>query len=91
MRVLDAAVVQAPRNACQPLRKHRHEHAVNAEERAPEVDAPPEVIQLASGGFREPVIDTGEHREDRPRRDNVVEVPDDVVRVVQMQIGCRQA
>ena len=46
---------------------------------------------LPAGDLREPVVDAGEHGEDRPRRDDVVEVADDVVGVVQVDVGRRQA
>ena len=50
-----------------------------------------DVVHLPAGRFREPVIDAREEREDRPGRDDVVEVADDVVRVVQVDVGRREA
>ena len=48
---------------------------------------PEQLVHLPAGGLREPVVDAGEQREDRARRDDVVEVADDVIRVVQMDVG----
>ena len=53
----------------------------------PEVDLAERLVHLPPGHLREPVVDAGEQREDRPRRDDVVEVADDVVGVVQVDVG----
>ena len=57
----------------------------------PEVDAAEEVVHLPAGRLREPVVDAAEQRHQRARGDHVVEVADDVVGVVQVDVGRRQA
>ena len=52
---------------------------------------PERLVHDPPGGLRVPVIDPREQREDRPGRDHVVEVPDDVVGVVQLDVGEVQA
>src|SRR5207248_1863715 len=47
----------------------------------------PEIVHHSSGRLWEPVIDAGEERENGARRDDVVEMRDDVVSVVQIKIG----
>ena len=49
------------------------------------------VVHLPAGRLREPVVDAGEQREDRARRDDVVEVADDVIGVVQVDVRRREA
>ena len=48
---------------------------------------PPELVHLSAGRFREPIINAREEREDRSRRDDVMEMRDDVIGVVQIKIG----
>ena len=48
---------------------------------------PPELVHPAPRRFREPEIDSGEDGEDRSRRDDVMEMRDDVVGIVQVEIG----
>ena len=57
----------------------------------PEVDLAERLVHLPPGRLREPVVDPGEQREDRPRRHHVVEVGDHVVGVVQVDVGGVQA
>ena len=52
---------------------------------------PQNSFSLRPVDLREPVVDAGEHREDRSRRDDVVEVADDVIGVVQMDVGGGEA
>jgi hypothetical protein len=54
------------------------------------VEVPSRSLIMAAGRLREPVVDAGEEREDRPRRHDVVEVADDVVGVVQVDVGRRE-
>ena len=43
-------------------------------------------VQHPARGFRIPIIDTREDGEDRTRRDDIMEVANDVVGVVQVEI-----
>ena len=85
--LLDAGVVQPPVHAHQPHQEHRQEDRVHAHERAPEVQQAEPFVQAPAGHLRKPVIDAGEEREQRARRDQVVEVPDHVERVVQDHVA----
>src|SRR5581483_12120631 len=60
MRVLDAAVIQTARDAGEALIEHRHEDAVDEDERAPEMQLPELLVQHPPGDLREPVVDAGE-------------------------------
>src|SRR6478609_2301556 len=51
------------------------------------MDLAERLAHLPSGRLWIPVVDPREEGEDRPRRDDVVEVPDDVVRIVQRDVG----
>ena len=86
---MQAAVVQPAVHPAQALDEHRHEHRVDADERAPEVNLAEHVVHLPACRLREPVIDAGKEREDRPRRHDVVEVGDDVIGVVQVDVRRR--
>ena len=81
-----AAVVPAAMHARHTLQEHREKDAVDEDQRAPEMHTPEELVEHPPGGFRVPVIDAREDRENRARRDHVVEVTDDVVGVVQVEI-----
>ena len=87
VRVLHAAVIEPAVHAMQPLDEHREENAVDEDERAEEMNLAQQLAHLTSRGFREPVVDAGQQREDRPRRHDVVEVPDDVIRVMQVDVA----
>ena len=50
-----------------------------------------EIVHHPAGRLRKPVIDAREERENRSRRHHVVEVADDVVGVVQVDVGAGQA
>src|SRR5437016_460123 len=69
------------------LQKHRQENHVHANERRPEMHFAPEIVHHSASRFREPIIDAGKEGEDSARRDDVVEMRDDVVSVVQIEIG----
>ena len=69
------------------LEKHRQKNDVHAYERRPEMHFAPKLIHGTTGGLGEPIVDSGEEREDRPRRDDVVEVRNDIIGVVQVKIG----
>src|SRR5882757_8069771 len=47
----------------------------------------PEIVHHSASRLREPVIDAGKESENSARRDDVVEMRDDVVSVVQIEIG----
>ena len=49
---------------------------------APVMQPPQHLVHPPPGRLRVPVVNPREHREDRPGRDHVVEVGDDVIRVV---------
>ena len=85
------SVEQAPRDAGQPDDEHRHEDDVHADERAGEVDLAERLVHLPPGCLRIPVVDPRHEGEDRSRSDDVVEVGDDVVRVVQRDVRDVQA
>ena len=69
------------------LQEHRQENHVHADERRPEMHLAPELVHHPAGRFREPIINPGEEREDRSRRDDVMEMRDHVIGVVQVKIG----
>jgi len=51
------------------------------------MDFSPELAHLSAGRFREPIVNAGEKSEDCARRNDVMEMRDDVVGVVQIKIG----
>ncbi len=69
------------------LQEHGQKDCVHADERGPEMHLSPEVAHLSSSGLWKPIINPRKDREDRPRRDDVVEVRDHVIGVVQVKIG----
>ena len=69
------------------LQEHRQENHIHANKRRPEMHFAPEIVHHSAGCFREPIIDAGKEGENGARRHNVVEVCDDVVSIVQIEIG----
>ena len=63
----------------------------HADEGRPEVKLAEELVHLAACRLGEPVIDSGEHGEDRSGGNDIMEVPDDVVGIVQVDVGAGQA
>ena len=57
VRIRAAAVVEPAVDAGEALDEHRHEHAVHADERSPEVQLAEPLVQHPSGDFRKPVVD----------------------------------
>ena len=47
----------------------------------------PVFAHAPSGHFGEPIIDASKQRENRSRRDHVMEVGNYIIRIMQMQIG----
>src|SRR4029434_10198523 len=79
--------VPAPVHSKYALQKHREKNHIHADERGPKMDLAPEVVHLSPGRSLEPIIDAGEDREDRSRRDDVMEMRDHVIGVVQVKIS----
>ena len=48
---------------------------------------PPKLVHHSAGRFGEPIVDAGEQGEDGARRHDVMEMGDDVVGVVEIEIG----
>ena len=69
------------------LQKHGQENHVHTDERWPEVNFAPELVHASAGRFGKPIINAGEQREDGAGRDDVMKMRDDVVSVVQIEIG----
>src|SRR5882762_937163 len=69
------------------LQEHRQENHVHAHERRPEMHLAPEIVHHSASRLREPVIDASKERENSARRDNIMEMSDDVVGIVQIEIG----
>src|SRR5213083_74153 len=63
------------------------ENHIHADERRPEMHFAPEIVHLSAGRFRKPVINPGEKPEECARRNDVMEMRDDVVGVVQIKVG----
>src|SRR5690606_12551673 len=82
-----AAVEGAAVEAGHALDEHGGEDPVHEEERGPEVEVAETGAHVAPGDLGEAVVDPGEEAEDRAGGDDVVEVPDDVVGVVQVEVG----
>src|SRR5436853_4492450 len=82
-----AAVVPTTMHAQHSLQEHRQKDHVHADERRPEVHLAPELAHGSTGGLGKPIIDPGEQTEDRPGCDDVMEMGDDVISVVQIEIG----
>src|SRR5207237_2865766 len=55
--------------------------------RRPEMHLAPEIVHHSASCFREPIIDAGKKGENGARRDDVMEMRDDIVSVVQIEIG----
>src|SRR5207249_12273869 len=83
------AVIPATVHSGHSLQKHRQKDHVHANEGGPEMHFAPKLAHLSASCFREPVIDAGKKSEDRARRDDVMEMRDDVVGIVQIKIGRR--
>src|SRR5205823_3005028 len=81
------AVIPATVHSGHSLQKHRQKDHVHANESGPEMHLAPELAHFSASCFREPVIDAGKKSEDRARRDDVMEMRDDVVGIVQIKIG----
>src|SRR5205823_9846908 len=69
------------------LQEHRQENHVHTNERRPEMHLAPEIVHHSASRLREPIIDSGKQGENSAGRDDIVEVCDDVVSVVQIEIG----
>ena len=82
-----SAIVPAAVHAEHPLQKHRQKNYIHANERRPKMHFPPELVHDAASRFRVPIVNAGEQSEDRPWSDDVVEMRDDVISVVQIEIG----
>ena len=85
--VKSAAIIKAPVNPGKTLREHRLKDQIHEDQREDEMNFSPKLVHVPAGYFREPMIYAGEQRENCSGRNNVVEVGDDVVRIVQMQHG----
>ena len=85
--IIRAAVGHASQHARHALRKHRHEDEIHENQRQPEMHPAPEFIHLPPGHLWEPIINAGEQRKNRPRRDDIMEVGDDVISVVKMDVA----
>ncbi|KAF1857671.1 hypothetical protein Lal_00014188 [Lupinus albus] len=79
----------AARHAGEAEEVHREEQDVRTDEGQPEVQLAGPFRDDAAGHLREPVVDTGEDDEHGAERQHVVEVRDDVVRVVEVLIDRR--
>src|SRR5882762_3641777 len=82
-----AAIVPTPMHSEHSLQKHRQKNYVHADERGPEMHFSPELVHHSAGRFGEPIVDAGEQGENRARRDDVMEVRDDVISVVEIEIS----
>src|SRR6266567_379339 len=69
---------------CQMLQKKLTMNGIWAR---PMIQAAHEIVHLSAGRFREPIINPGEKPEDCARRNDVMEMRDDVVGVVQIKVG----
>src|SRR5436190_23979817 len=81
------AIVPTPMHAQHPLQKHRQKNHVHADERRPEMHFTPKLVHHSASGLRKPVIDTSKQTEDGAWSDDVMKMRDDVIGVVQIQIG----
>src|SRR6266403_2861714 len=82
-----AAVVPTSMHSEHSLQKHRQKDYVHADERGPEMHLPPELVHHPPGRFGEPIVDARKQGEDRTRRDDVMKMRNDVVGVVELEIG----
>ena len=81
------AVIPAPMHPGHALQEHRKKDHVHADQRGPEMHFPPELAHLSAGRLREPEVNAGEQSEDCARRNDVMEMRDDIIGVVQIKIG----
>src|SRR4029450_3882018 len=80
-------VIPAPMHSGHSLQKHGQKNDVHTDKRRPEVHFAPELAHLSTGRFREPVINTSKEPEDRARGHDVMEMRDDIVGVMQIEVG----
>ena len=80
-RELLGVVGHAPRHALHADQVHRAERRVEGHERQPEVQLAQALVEHPPGHLREPVVDAGVDREQRPAVEHVVDVGDDEVGV----------
>ena len=69
--IVNAAVL--PGHAKQ---KEGEEDAVERDQRSPEMNLSPKLVEMPTEHFREPVVERREHADDRDREEGVVEVGD---------------
>src|ERR1035441_5393554 len=79
----------APRMCGQPQEVHRHENAVNTDEREPKVNLADPLIQEPTKHLGEPEIQACEHPEDGRDTHDQVKVRDHEVPVMQVEVECR--
>src|SRR5688572_24305480 len=75
--VSGATVPHAAVHAGEALCEHGLEHEVHENEGQEEMDLAPELVHRPASDLRVPIIDAGEEREDRSRRNDVMEMRDD--------------
>src|ERR1044071_1666745 len=80
-----SSVIPPTMHAGHSLQKHGKKNHVHADECRPKVHLTPKIVHLSTGRFREPIVNTCKKSEDRPRRNDVMEMRDDVVGVVQVK------
>src|SRR5258705_1799561 len=81
------ALLPPPMHPGHSLQEHWKKNHVHADERRPKMYFAPEIVHLSAGRLGEPVINAGEKPEDCARRNDVMEMRDDVIGVVQIKVG----
>ena len=79
--------VGAPGHPHQPQEMLHEEGQVEPYDDEPEIPFAERLIQPAAAYLGEPVINAGEKSEDCARRNDVMEMRDDIVSVVQIKVG----
>ena len=85
--VIGASIRHAPQHTSHALGEHWLENQVHENQGAPEMHLAPKFIHHSAGDLWEPKIDSREQGENRARSNDVMEVRDDVIRVVQVEVA----
>ena len=80
-------IIPPPVKSSHPLDEHWEKEHIHKDQRGPEMKVSEEGIHVPPGNLREPVIEACEESKENPWCNHVVEVPNHVVGVVQMEIN----